>query len=501
MLTINDFLYRHVKDYNVVSGSGGLDEQSEFIFFDDEWPCSPGSLLILRKTPIDYGRVEKMILLAKCTGLILWDNAENIPASLIEVSNNRSIPIVLLPSHVGATNVLRSVLQERDITIGNKLPQHMRLQRLLIQVALENKGLQNMIEVIANHANVQVIVQDIKGLILGKAGNPVVAEVFQRVTDIKYNGDDIGKIYIIADEQQHANLSQFMLDFIASLIALEIYKQKQFVDAASKRRVDFVYDLLSGDNIRDENIITRSRYLGIELQQTMGLLVVDIDDFVKFAMGHDEQYVTSVKKQIYMTTALAVDMKSIVIPRSDKLIVIIPLQNDNYIESEKGCLALATKLRRLIAEKVNGVTTTIGIGSICKNLLDLRTSYIEASEAINIGRIALGKDRIINYKDLGVFLLLPSLLRDNPNLSMLFTHWFGKIIDYDRTKGTDLLKTLETYLETNCDIHETTAKLHIHRNTLRYRLEKLNELTDGRFTMPENKFQYLLLVKIWRLSK
>jgi purine catabolism regulator len=318
------------------------------------------------------------------------------------------------------------------------------------------------------------------------------------VTSIHYNREVLGRLCL--NNNEHFYLSQLMLEFIAGLISIELYKQKQFSDAA-KRRLDFIHDLLSGDSNRNENMINRSHYLGIELNQTMGLMVLDIDDFVKFAMSHEEQYVDNIKEQMYLNATYAVDMHSIIIPRSDKLIVLIPLQKGNDLQHEKACLETAHTLRKIISEKITCVTTTIGIGSICKNLLDLRISYLEAIEAISVGRVALGKDRIINYPELGAFLLLPSILRDNPDLSTLFTSWLGKIIDYDRSKGTELLKTIETYLETNCDISETIAIRHIHRNTLRYRLEKINELTDNRLKVSGNKFHYLLLIKIWRLSK
>lgn len=376
------------------------------------------------------------------------------------------------------------------------------LQQQLTQCVLENKGIDALILTAASClAQAQLIVQDAKGMIIAKAGEVTSEATIQQTAAISYDSQKIGNLYFMAPTREQRCIDQTTLNFIASLVSLEIFKQKQFSDSSSKRRLDFVHDLLSGDNTHDEILINRSRYLGIELDQRMGLIVIDIDDFIKFAISHDEQSVAKTKEHIYMAVTSAVDLQSIVVPRSDRLIVLIPLQDSGDQESEKECLITAEKIRKTIASKVTGITTTIGIGSVCKNLLDMRTSYLEATDAINIGRITFGKNRIIDYKGLGVFLLLPSLLRDNPNLSMLFTAWFGKIVDYDRTKGMDLLKTLETYLDTDGDVNETSARLHIHRNTLRYRLEKLDELTEGRCLRAENRLHYLLLIKIWRLSK
>lgn len=391
-------------------------------------------------------------------------------------------------------------METNPIDNGKLRSKTVELYQRLARCAVESMGVDALVRVAAQLTGAQIVVQDIKGLILAKSGETHADAGLQVVVNIIYDSQIIGKLYFTAESHQQPNIRQAELEYIANLISLEIYKQKQFSDSAAKRRLEFIHDLLLGENTRDENIVNRSRYLGIELDQTMGLIVIDIDDFVKFAMNRDEQQVAKTKELIYLATTLAVDLKSIVVPRSDKLIVLVPL-NENETENDKECTLIANKLRKTIAGKVSDVTTTIGIGSICKNLLDLRRSYLEASEAINIGRITFGTDRVIRYTDLGVFLLLPSLLRDNPYISVLFASWCGKIVDYDRTKGTELFKTLENYLDNNGDINETSARLHIHRNTLRYRLEKLDELTEGRCLKAENKLHYLLLIKMWRLGK
>jgi PucR family transcriptional regulator, purine catabolism regulatory protein len=384
-----------------------------------------------------------------------------------------------------------------DLTLSN-FPDAIRFQRELTQCVLESRGLQTLVELIAHNSHA-VVVQDPKGMILAKAGDADSSNALTLYTaPIIYNNEVNANIHFISGKHQQLHIDQVMLDFIVSLLSLELYKQKQLFDANTRKRIDFIYDLLTGEVNADEKLIAAS--LNINLNQTMGLIIIDIDNFVNLALDKPEQYIAAIREQIVLVTTLIVDSKSILVPRSDKLIVLIPLQNKSDADNEKALQLMAQKVHTALSGKIASITTTIGLGRICKNLLELRLSYWEAIDAVTIGRIAFGKDRVISHNDLGIFLLLPSL-RDNPNIGMLFSSWLGKIIDYDRTKGTDLLKSLEVYLDTNGDVNATTAKLYIHRNTLRYRLEKLNELTEGKFTIPTNKLQYLLLIKIWRLSK
>ena len=53
----------------------------------------------------------------------------------------------------------------------------------------------------------------------------------------------------------------------------------------------------------------------------------------------------------------------------------------------------------------------------------------------------------------------------------------GKLIDYDKSGNTELTKTLNTYLECSGNGTETAEKLFIHRNTLHYRIEKIEQIT------------------------
>ncbi|MDR3589121.1 MAG: helix-turn-helix domain-containing protein [Negativicutes bacterium] len=384
-----------------------------------------------------------------------------------------------------------------DLTLSN-YPEAIRCQCELTQCVLESGGLQALVDIVARYSHA-VVVQDPKGMILAKAGDADSSDSLTLTTaPIIYNNEVKANVHLISGKKQQLHIDQVMQEFIVSLLSLELYKQQQLSDANTRKRIDFIYDLLTGEGNADEKLVASS--LDVDFNQTMGLIVIDIDNFVNLALEKDERYIAEIREQMYLVTTLAVDLKFILIPRSDKLIVLVPLPDKSGADYEKTLRLVAKKIQDSLSEKIAGVTTTIGLGRICKNLPELRLSYQEAVDAVTIGRVAFGKDRVIDYKDLGIFLLLPSL-RDNPNIGMLFSSWIGKIIDYDRTKGTDLLKTLEAYLDTNGDVNETTAKLFIHRNTLRYRLDKLNELTEGKFTIPTNKLQYLLLIKIWRLSK
>jgi hypothetical protein len=76
-------------------------------------------------------------------------------------------------------------------------------------------------------------------------------------------------------------------------------------------------------------------------------------------------------------------------------------------------------------------------------------------------------------------------------------HWIGALIDYDREHHSELLKTLFAYLNEFGALEATAAKLYVHRNSLRYRLMRIAELTGWDLNDPEHRFHLNLACRAW----
>ena len=81
---------------------------------------------------------------------------------------------------------------------------------------------------------------------------------------------------------------------------------------------------------------------------------------------------------------------------------------------------------------------------------------------------------------------------DLPLLDKLYNDMFTPIIEYDKSTNSKLLETFETYLDENCNIDKTSRKLFIHKNTLKYRLERIEKLLECDI----NDFQQLVKYEI-----
>jgi carbohydrate diacid regulator len=114
----------------------------------------------------------------------------------------------------------------------------------------------------------------------------------------------------------------------------------------------------------------------------------------------------------------------------------------------------------------------IGIGGVKENLFQLQESYGEATKAIEVGKIYNTSNRIYMYS----FLLLERFLYEVP---LNLCERFSKILfakEYKKVLSDEMIATIEKFFENSLNLSETARQLFIHRNTLVYRLDKIQRI-------------------------
>ena len=119
------------------------------------------------------------------------------------------------------------------------------------------------------------------------------------------------------------------------------------------------------------------------------------------------------------------------------------------------------------------VKVYIGIGSVCENIRDLALSYKEAQVALEVGKVFDIEKQIINYENLGIGRLIYQL---PTTLCELFLSEVFKKETLDVLDQETIL-TIQKFFKHNLNVSETARELFVHRNTLVYRLDKIEKVT------------------------
>src|SRR5262249_28274308 len=118
----------------------------------------------------------------------------------------------------------------------------------------------------------------------------------------------------------------------------------------------------------------------------------------------------------------------------------------------------------------------VAVGSTCRSVAQFPTSLRHARQAAVLTEHT--ERDLVCFDDLGIHRLL-ALNNDAGDLDDYIAEWLGALIDYGRrnSAAADLIGTLRSYFSSGASITATAASLHLHESTVKYRLQRIVEIT------------------------
>jgi DNA-binding PucR family transcriptional regulator len=105
--------------------------------------------------------------------------------------------------------------------------------------------------------------------------------------------------------------------------------------------------------------------------------------------------------------------------------------------------------------------------------------------------------RVTTFDDLGVFRLFAEV-EETASVERFVRTWLGPLLDYDARKPADLVLTLSRFLELGQAYDATSQALAIHRSTLKYRLQRIREISQRDLSDPDTQFNFQLATRAWQ---
>jgi sugar diacid utilization regulator len=154
--------------------------------------------------------------------------------------------------------------------------------------------------------------------------------------------------------------------------------------------------------------------------------------------------------------------------RDDEVVVVVP----EPAEADRLSAACLARMRDLFPETV----ITIGIGGACRDPADIARSYGQARRTID-AVVRLGRQgQVVAFEDLGIHRLLLQV-PDLAELRSFAAEILGQLGGQERQRGAELLATLACYFRENSSPQRTARSLHVHPNTVAYRIRRIQEIT------------------------
>lgn len=166
----------------------------------------------------------------------------------------------------------------------------------------------------------------------------------------------------------------------------------------------------------------------------------------------------------------------------------------NDPKSGRELKAVTGKLVAQLLTKHPHAEIIIGIGRPAVGPAHWHQSQQQARESRRLGKEWKGAP-VTYFGDLGLYQLLTALSA-NPEAQRFFRKTLGRLISHDDNKNAELVDTLEAFFACHGNLSRTANRLHIHRNTLTYRLERISSITQLDLEDPDARFSLQLALKL-----
>ena len=249
---------------------------------------------------------------------------------------------------------------------------------------------------------------------------------------------------------------------------------------------EFLDDLLEGRTTDRHVLLSRAALLGLNLQAPHHVVCLGIHSATDSTETPVVDRETLHRVERAMQSRYA---KSVVIPRGGDIVVLLPPGTDAVRE-------VARSLQDIVGTRPGAPEgLTAGVGRLCRGPDDYVDSYAEASLALDLARNRAALGGVLTPRDLGLYGLL---VRGSTRQTMesMVERALGPVLSADAGGGPELVKTLRIYLTSDRHLARTAAALHVHPNTVRYRLARAQELLELNLREPDDRFLLELALRV-----
>lgn len=284
------------------------------------------------------------------------------------------------------------------------------------------------------------------------------------------------------------------LELAVGTVATQLLTRRMLADVEWRYRNEFLHEWLGGQVVDEQLVIQRGRTLGWDLAQPFIPLMVirQSDDRVPLAPVRNEETVQWIKRYLDRSHS-----DGIMGDRGESIVILLPALGTR--SNPETVATWAAELRSAFRRRFPGLSLSIGIGSLFGSPLGAAQSVEEARIAQSLCEALNPIHQILRYSELGLFRLLYHV-QGVSGVDRFIDEMLSPLRQYDQEHGTDLLQTLEVFLESG-NLRLTAERLYTHYNTALYRINSIRKLLGGDLDDPAFRVSAFVALRLLRLKR
>ncbi|MET9150999.1 PucR family transcriptional regulator [Streptomyces griseoflavus] len=294
------------------------------------------------------------------------------------------------------------------------------------------------------------------------------------LTLVRPHGEILGVLALIDAEGEADEHTVLALENAATSLALELGHMRNLAEVELGLRRELADDLLAGTDTA--SAYARSEAIGHDLHRSHYIVVVQwskrtVDDSFAETVGR---------------AATAQGMRSLLTRRSDHVVLVADAR------------PRARALYEALTVETGTRSGAIGVSAPCDSPNGIPRGYQEAQRALEVRRQSREGHGTTFFDELGLYRILgPG--NDYQQLEAFVHEWIGQLIEYDSRHHATMVDTLTRYFDCGGNYDETAASLAIHRSTLRYRLQRIRDISGNDLANVEDRLNLQVATRVWKI--
>jgi purine catabolism regulator len=524
----------------VVAGAAGLSNAATWARLLRARPASlgrieQGEIWILSAAALhlvgDPRSVARMIRDMGQAGVVAFVTTEALAAEVRAEATEANTPVLRVPPDTPLGEVEKaivSVLVDHDRAIGQRVQEV--YERLLSTLVVEDSGLELISSIVAEVTGKAVYLLDehFQPTVQtggGERAAEALAEVRRRhwegllgnvserlivvrtvgvgeptavaLRPLTLRGAIEGYLALLGPADDFVDFDHQVADRAASVLAIELAKQSAVVEARLRLQGDFLTDLLDNPAPPEDSLLERARRLGYDLSRPHLVFVLrprESDAANGTGVRSRQRFVDATRRRLVLA-----DVTTLLRERDGSIQVLMPCPADVEPNDADAGVAWVERLRLSLEESLQpeSLSVVAGVGRTPGKETTAYAAMREATRAADIAAsMAADSPASLHFARLGALRLIFHLA-DNPELRAFQRDVLGPLETSDAARRSEFVRTLDAFLRAGGNHMRAARDLNVHRNTLIYRLERIQELLGGsNLEHPETRLNLQLALKI-----
>ena len=440
---------------------------------------------------------------------------EALGEEAIAQANTLHLPLILLPATAPIEEIEREVIYFVVSFRGEIERKAAEIAHRLMQFSIQGADMESIAEHLARSTNKWVIVQnaDLRVRLQATPPEKLSLSVPAMLTDetlwqqsltrvvapVLIRHETVGYLSLVSNDGDFDYLERITLGQVVPILALAFARERERSEVESRYSAEAFTDVVQGTYSQSEEMLARTHLLGYDLTVSQASVIFELTEAEpeNASTNLQTQWNKRVREELLRDWP-----DGWIYSETRRVSALLPL-NAGSTNSEDET-ALVNRLERILARVSQGGSNSsiplysAGMGRIATNLQAIPQAYREAQQALEIGKKLFGEGKLHSFAQLGVYRLLFHI-NERSELRDFYAETLGPLLAADTRGDGAFMETLECFFRCNGNLSETARAMHFHRNSLLYRLSRIEEILGRSLEDAELRLSLQIALKIRHL--